>query len=264
MSRSVAPQFVLAVGAASAVVLGAAALLDVGDPRAGARAELERAAVTRASEVQLAWERLLRSPTPPAPALGLDLTFDPTVRDARFGATRATDGSAERSPLFDVLLDAAVAAGRSGDLGAALTAVEDALEREPDAARAAAATRSTAAGISGRRAQISSWRAMYSASDSPARLALPATRRGIRGSSGAAATTASENSNARSVTGTSKDRSVMEVWSLNARLGVRGAVSASSRNASASSAKTSQRSCTRCSTFRRPATASSAPRNARA
>ncbi|MEM1449068.1 MAG: HAMP domain-containing sensor histidine kinase [Planctomycetota bacterium] len=139
MSRSVAPPFVLAVGAASAVVLGAAALLHVGDPRAGARAELERSAVTRASEVQLAWERLLRYPTPPAPALGLDLTFDPTVRDARFGATRATDGSVERSPLFDVLLDAAVAAGRSGDLGAALTAVEDALEREPDAARAAEA-----------------------------------------------------------------------------------------------------------------------------
>ncbi|MEM9382122.1 MAG: HAMP domain-containing sensor histidine kinase [Planctomycetota bacterium] len=139
MSRSLAPQLVLVIGAASAVVLGAAAWLDVGDPRAGARAELERSAATRAGEVQLAWARLLRAREAPAPARGLDVTSAPVALTARFGGAPPDASAAERSPLFDVLLDSAIAAGRAGDLGAALTSVEDALEREPDAARAAEA-----------------------------------------------------------------------------------------------------------------------------
>lgn len=134
MFTSPAARLVLSLGALSATVLVGAAFVDIGDPVAAARARIDQSVEAQEELVRLAWDRVLRNERLPAPALGIDVVLAPDL--VPFPEAAEVPDEATTDLLFDVLLDAAIAAGLAGEFGAALSGVEDALDTNPTAQRA--------------------------------------------------------------------------------------------------------------------------------
>ncbi|MEM6674827.1 MAG: HAMP domain-containing sensor histidine kinase [Planctomycetota bacterium] len=137
MPRSRASSTLLALGAVSSAILAVAALLDVGDPLAEARARIEQSADAQEALVHSAFDAVQRRSEPPGPPGPLDVVV---ASDPRPIAERTPAASkAATDPIVELLLDASLAAARAGDLATALSRVEEALDREPEAPTAALA-----------------------------------------------------------------------------------------------------------------------------
>jgi len=126
---------VLAAGLGSALALLAAAASLSSEGDAAAEIELARLAGEVADSAAREWERLLRSPEPPAASAGEAFAWDAGARLGPRPSVERLEGG-ESGSAFDLLLsDARRVELRGAGPAAALRAVLDALERVPDAPR---------------------------------------------------------------------------------------------------------------------------------
>lgn len=127
------PLVVLVLGILSTVGLFGASALDFGDPRVEARANAAQAVATRTEGMLLRWAKMRRADAPPpgaGPGAGLVLTHRPAADwRAPFELPAASDRPSD--PVFEVLLDMALAALHRGNAEAGLGALEDALRDAP-------------------------------------------------------------------------------------------------------------------------------------
>lgn len=133
----------LVLGALCGLSIAVTASVNVGHPLKAARAEAEHEAASRATAVELAWERIALRDAPPGQPLGVHLRPAEDVPRSKIAVWEPTPETPTPGPrsnmAFDLLLDSALRARRPDQFSDALELVEEALAKNPRAPRAAEA-----------------------------------------------------------------------------------------------------------------------------